>query len=726
MSTHPKDLSTELQEEPGLADVGGNADLCKSECESKKQAKKTWKAFLPATVIILAALAAYSNSFTGVFVFDDEGAILKNPTIKHLWPVWKMFDPPANGAAVQRRPVVNASLALNYAISGRNPWSYHLFNLTAHILVALLLFTILRRSMLMPLWHGQWKDAATPLALCIATVWAVHPLLTDAVTYVIQRTEVLAGLFYLLTLYCVIRSVDSVRSLQWQIAAVAACALAMGSKEAAISAPVVVLIYDRIFLSGSWREIFHRRLWLYIGLAATWTIILLVISQGKEGSAVFGEMAYRVVQYAMAQCGVICHYLRLCFWPAPLMIDYGYYTTQSAADIVPYLLIITGLLAATVLALHYQSWLGFLGVWFFAILAPSSSIIPLHQQIAAEKRMYLPSAAVVTLVVLGCFFAGRWCVRRNLFSVKTAKTIGYAMTLAVVVTLGVVTFERNTVYASVESIWIDALKKNPDNFRAKTDYSKVLIDLGRYDEAIKLCQEILDSWPTFLDAHCTYGSALFALGRYSEAAEQYEKVLAVKGDIPEYHYDYGNALYQLRRFEEAALQYELSLKLSPYSAETHNNLGMALSKRGQDEEALRHYQAAIELDPDFALPYRNYGNVLVGRGKTEEAIQLYQKAIAVDPADAENHNNLGSAFVRKGLIDEAIAEYKKTIELNPKFETAYGNLGAILAQQGQLDQAIEYFQKALELNPKNTMIQEFLKRASAQREQMRNNTGTGK
>ena len=158
-----------------------------------------------AGVIVLATVAAYCNSFTVPFLFDDIPLTVENPTIRRLWPIGPILLPPGHYAAVQRRPMINASLAINYAISGEKSWSYHAFNLAAHALAALVLFGIVRRTLLLPGGRERFGRAATPLAAAVALLWAVHPLLTDAVTYIIQRTEVFCGLFYLLTLYCTIR-----------------------------------------------------------------------------------------------------------------------------------------------------------------------------------------------------------------------------------------------------------------------------------------------------------------------------------------------------------------------------------------------------------------------------------------------------------------------------------------------------------------------------------------
>ena len=184
---------------------------------------------------------------------------------------------------MSRRPIVNLSLAVNYACGGTAVWGYHAFNLTAHVFAAWTLFAIVRRTLLSPRLRESFGSAAGPLALVATLIWTVHPLSTNAVTYVIQRTEVLAGLFYLLTLYCVIRGHVARRPWTWYVAAVAACLLAVGSKESAVSAPLVVMLYDRIFLAPSWREVFRRRCGLYVGLAATWGLTALLYWRSYTG-----------------------------------------------------------------------------------------------------------------------------------------------------------------------------------------------------------------------------------------------------------------------------------------------------------------------------------------------------------------------------------------------------------------------------------------------------------
>ena len=201
-----------------------------------------------AFVVVAAGLLAYHNSFQGPFIYDDVPSIPGNPHIRHLWPIWQAMSAPP-GSPVAGRPVVCLTLALNYAWGGLNVWGYHAFNLTIHLVSALVLFGILRRTFQGEKLRDRFGAVAVWLAGAIALIWEVHPLQTESVTYIVQRTESLMGLFLLLTLYGVLRSSQSSRPRVWQAAAIVSCALGMGSKEVMVSAPLIVLLYDRVFLA---------------------------------------------------------------------------------------------------------------------------------------------------------------------------------------------------------------------------------------------------------------------------------------------------------------------------------------------------------------------------------------------------------------------------------------------------------------------------------------------
>ncbi len=163
-----------------------------------------WIAWAAAIVIVVAGVTAYWNSFPGVFLFDDLYWV-GNPNIHQLWPPAHWLHPEINAGTVGGRPVVSLSLALNYAYGGTDVWGYHAVNLLIHILAALALFGLMRRTLLLPVLRPRFAAAATPIALATALIWTVHPLQTGAVMYIIQRNESLVCLFYLVTLYCVVR-----------------------------------------------------------------------------------------------------------------------------------------------------------------------------------------------------------------------------------------------------------------------------------------------------------------------------------------------------------------------------------------------------------------------------------------------------------------------------------------------------------------------------------------
>jgi len=453
---------------------------------------------LAAGLIALATLAVYGNSFKGVFVFDDLSGIMENASLRQLWPPGRPLSPPAGGDTVSGRPLLNLSLALNYAASGYAVWSYHAVNLAIHLGSALLLFGILRRTFRLPALPPAWAAGATPRAAAVALLWAVHPLQTESVTYVIQRAESLMGLLYLLTLYCMLRGASSARGTRWYLGAVLACLLGMASKEVMVSAPLIVLLYDRTFLAGSFRAAWRRRARWYVALAGTWLLLAwLVVASGHRGDTAGFQAGIRWWAYLGTQCGAIAHYLRLCVWPHPLVLDYGLGTARGIGAIAPYALLVGLLGLATAVALRRWPQVGFLGAWFFALLAPSSSVIPVTTELMAEHRMYLPLAAVLTGLVIAVYAAGQKLRRQGIMSPGTLTWLGRLAVLLAAVVLGALTWRRNGDYRSEASLWQDTVRYGPRNERALVNLGAILADAGQYDAALVQYQKALAIKPGY-------------------------------------------------------------------------------------------------------------------------------------------------------------------------------------------------------------------------------------
>jgi tetratricopeptide (TPR) repeat protein len=638
-------------------------------------------------LIILAACAAYHNSFSGPFVFDDIPAIVDNPSIRHLWPITRVMVAPLTSAGATGRPLVNLSLAVNYAWGGTNVVGYHVVNLLLHVAVALVLFSLVLRTLRLPSLKGRFEGKARPIALSIALLWTVHPLLSESVTAVILRTELIVSLFYLLTLYGVVRSCDSARRAFWYGWAIAACLLGMASKEVMATAPVMALLYDRVFLSGSFKKSLQRRGRLYLGLAATWLpLAYLVRSHGdRNATAGFGH-GVQWWAYALTQCRAIVRYLSLAIWPHGLVFDYGTEVVKTFTAVWPQACILLALLGATAYATIRRPKLGFAGCWFFGILAPSSSIVPIVTQTMAEHRMYLPLISVVVLAVVGIFS-------------KVSRNAGLTVVLVVASLLGWSTIHRNQVYRSAVSLWSDTVGKCPGNVRAYNELANALDAAGRNAEALANYDKALQLKPDYAMACYNKGESMLRTGQVAAALELFDRALRI---TPAYFKALklkGDALVQAGRSDAAIAAYEEALKLQPEDLGAANNLGNALLGAGRVSEAIERFAAVLRVDPRDAEAHSNLGYAFAKVGRMEMAIEHFYTAARLEPDSAEAHGNYAVALARAGRMTDAIGEYRKVLTLKPDDAVAYYSLGNAHAQSGELLQAVAAYEGALRSRP---------------------------
>jgi tetratricopeptide (TPR) repeat protein len=663
---------------------------------------------LAAGLLVLAGLAAYHNCFSGPFIYDDAPAILDNPSIHHLWPLWGPFFPAhGEGLTVEGRPMLNWSLALNYAISGTQVWSYHALNLAIHLLAGLTLFGIVRRTV-----RAYRPEAALFIGWTAALLWIVHPLQTEAVTYVIQRAESLMGLFFLLTLYGFIRSAEAgapAGQKRWAVLSVLACLGGMATKEVTATAPLLVLLYDRTFVAGSFGGAWRQRRKYYLALGATWVLLAaLVASTGgnRSGSAGFGT-GISWSAYALTQFPAIVTYLRLAVWPHPLVFEYGTFWV-TAADAWPYAVAVLALLGGTLLLLFgprsRQRWgpggqaVGFAGAWFFTILAPTS-LTPGTTQMIVEHRMYLPLAALTVLFALGVDAL----VRRG--RPAAAAAVGLA------VALGAATAERNRIYHTELSLWEDTAARRPENSRAHGNLADALISAGRTDDGLAQFAVALRLNPADAVANNNYGIALAALGRGDEAVGRFQTAVRSKPRYARAHFNLANALVRAGQFDPAIAAYRAAIALQPDFASAENNLGNALMHLGRIDEAIAHFQNAIQQEPDFPEADYDLANALAQAGRGAEAIPVFEQALRLRPDYAEAHINLGIALVRAQRLTEAVAQFRTGARLAPDSADARFNLANGLLLEGQAVEAIAEYRQALRLRPDYAAAHRNLERA---------------
>ncbi|MCX8037234.1 MAG: tetratricopeptide repeat protein [Candidatus Sumerlaeia bacterium] len=576
-----------------------------------------------AALIVMAICIAYSNSLSGEFIFDDLHSIPYNPTIRRLSRLDLVFSPPGEGVAVQNRPVVNLTLAINYALGGLRPSGYHLFNLGIHIVSALALFGIVRRTLLLPKFSDRFGSHSLAYAVPVALLWALHPLNTEAVTYIIQRTESLFSMFYLLTLYFCIRGHGSEgrQHWQWYGAAIAACLAGMGSKEAMVTAPVMVLLYDRVFVAGSWKEVFRRRWGLYAGLAATWLLLALILARasGARGGAAGFGFGMTWWEYARTQFWAICRYLRLTFWPAGFIVHYGTWIARTPAEIIPYAVVVAALAGGTLAAYFRWPWVGFLGTWFFVVLAPSSSIVPLVTQTVAEKRMYLPLAAIVTLVVFSAAAVGRRLLGLSALpeAVRRSRARAWAISATAVcsLVLGVLTLLRNHDYRSPLAIWDDPTRKRPDSAGAYLSRAAAYENLGEWDLEIADCNKALELLPNYADVYLNRGNAYLGKGDPNRAIADFTRAIELRPNYAQAYVNRGNAYADKGDNEAALADYSKALEINPLLAEAFNNRGLIYGQAGDYQRALEEYSRALAINPDHIEAHANRAVLLIAAGE---------------------------------------------------------------------------------------------------------------
>ena len=506
--------------------------------------------------IILATLAVYSVSLAAPFIYDDRVWITGNPFIHHLGSLGRVLFPPA-GSMVGGRPLLSLSFALNYAVSGSSPWSYHLANLAIHGGAALLVLGIVRRTLAYV--PGAFPGPADRLfpAFAAALLWGVHPIQTEAVTYVSQRAESLMGLFYLLALYAFARGLESPRERAWHATAVLACLLGMVTKEVMVTAPVVLLAYDRTFVSGSFGSALRARKGFYAALGLTW-LPLVVLSVGLRERGVGLGLGYSWWSYGFLEAWVVVHYLALSFWPFPLVLDHGTDLVGTVRDALPWACVLLVLVGAALVAFLRRSPTGFAAAWFLLILAPTSSVVPVAFQPMAEHRMYLPLAAVTASAAAWVWASAG---RRSVVPVLLAALL-----------LGAGAFMRNRDYRDEITIWKDTVLRVPSNERARLALGGALVRAHRDAEAGEQFGEALRIAPGDVEARLGLGIALLNLGRAQEALQQFEVIVPPKPYLSLLHLYKAKALDRLGRAAEADAEYRKTAELDPSGEETEKKL----------------------------------------------------------------------------------------------------------------------------------------------------------
>ncbi len=599
------------------------ADFDTSETVTAKS--HGWQVLLVFSVI---AVCLYWPSLQAPFIFDDGYNVSTNPHIKYLWP--------ADWLTKESRPVGQLSFALNYQFTGMSVAGFHLTNTGIHVLAAWILFLLL--SYVLPL---AGKDALDPkvariLGFAAALIWLVHPLNTQAVSYICQRYESLMGLFFLTTLYCLARGSQAETGFRkwWYLGALLVGSLGMGTKQVMVAILFVGPLFDRAFLAHTWREVGRQRGWIYAGLvpALIGTVYLdwqtlSRLSPDEFTSAGFGMTNLTPWKYLRSQSEVILHYIGLAILPRQLIFDYGWPVQRDLVRAgIAGAVVLTMLLGSAFVYLRRPRW-GIAGLSFFLILAPTSSCMPIAD-LAFEHRMYLPLISVC----VGVVFLGYAWLERLIATESIRQRCVISMTFIAVLLLGLRTYVRNEDYRQPVRLFAQCVQFNPMNPRA----------------------------------HDQLAGQLELLGLVDQAREQYVLSTKVRPSRP-YAYNFIGMIDAEKKDFASALEYfNKYWSLQPTNQRAGYSCGLCYMELGRDRESVAAFERVLEIKP-FDAAQRELAWVLATSADPNirdggRALELVQSLLESRSDDPRLLEVLAAAEAEVGNFDRASAFAENALE----------------------------------------------------------------
>ena len=559
------------------------------------------------TLLAFLGAALYSNTLQVPWYFDDFASIVDNPNIRNLDLAFQNLLAP--------RGLANLTFALNFHFGGIDTTGYHLVNILIHIITSGLVFLILKRV---------WKDSLL-LPFFGALVFLVHPLQTQAVTYIVQRMTSLSGLFFLLAIYLFLHASTILQGGSRLMSARHVCfyglsllsgALAVMLKQNAAVLPVALFLIGFFFPTVPRKSCWKLGVYLlpfvvvplWIGLSQLVLPVLggvahqgITGTQSQVGSGPITPMYYLVTEFT-----VFWIYIKLLFWPVGQALDYSYPIVKRLLSWPNFLAFggLLGLIALAVTLYRRRPLISFGIAWFFLTLSVESTIIPLDP--VFEHRLYIPMLGFVVVLI-------------DLLANRLSRKVLIITLTVLSLSLAACTWQRNALWNDPVAFYEDNLARAPWSERVNSSLAKTYIESGRYDDAF---------------------------------------VVLKRG-----------------------------LKINPYNVMLNDNLGTLYDLTGSPKQAIEALGRAIKYDPGYYRSYLNLGVVYAGQKEWVAAIEQYEKAINLKFEYEKAHYNLGVAYYMQGRLQESLQEFKIASDLMPDYASALYNLASVSIELGRVDSA---------------------------------------
>ena len=618
----------------------------------------------------------------GGFVWDDNIFIKVDPVreASGLWQIW--FAPSAIEKEGHYWPLVYTTFWLEHKLWGFDPTGYHIVNVLLHLANTLLLWHLLRRL-------------AVPGAWMVAAVFAVHPLHVESVAWVIERKDVLSGLFYFAAVLAYMRFVEQPRR-GWYAESLVLYAAGMLSKSIVVTLPVALLIWHwwkqgRVTSTDLWRLV----PFFAVGLVITVGDLSFYRSGGPA------SFDYSLADRMLIAARALWFYAGKLLWPSELAVIYPRWNIRVADPLAwGYLL---AAVALAVALWHFRHQLGrgpLAGALFFAVtLSPVLGFVDhgyMQYAFVADRFQYLAGIGVMAVVIgAAARLSGLW----------QKGVLGGAAVILVV--LGMLTWRQASIYRDDKTFCRHIIALNPQALNAHRHLGMALYEQGRYEEALGPAHIAVNQRPNYSKTHITLGNVLSALGRFEQAETHLRRAIALNPEAHKAHLSLGNVLYKQGRYAEALDAAQVAIEQDPEFSEAHSNLGAILSALGRFEQAETHLRRAIALNPAGRDAHHNLGAALHKQGRYAEALEAAQVAVEQDPEFSEAHSNLGAILSALGRFEEAETHLRHAIALNPQHIDPFRKLIEVLMPQGRYDEAIEALAQAVALAPASPQVAEL-------------------
>ena len=668
-----------------------------------------WYSPLHWLVLIPLGLAIYAQTFTFNFVFDDFYFIVNNPYIKsfgHVHYVWKVFP--------ETRAVGFYSFAFNYLINQLNPQGYHIFNFVIHLLATGLVWAT--ATVLFKIAGGLSRDYQE-LPFVIAVLFLVHPCQTQAVTYISQRFESMATVFYLGTIYCYLCARISSSQTQ-KVLLFTGCAglaiLGIFTKEVVVTIPLMILAVELILLKRKSLNLKKSSSGLFLLITILGVIFVLLFMKmvktdfikeyflfSAPSSSHDGDII-TAGKYVLTQMRVFLTFIRLLILPINQNLDYDYPLSTGLVN-PPFTLAglcLISFIAFLIVRLR-SKWpliafgLAWILITFSINTAPRVDVI-------FEHKLYLISFG---------FFLSTVCA---LSTVIKDRKILFGFLVILIAALSIVSYKRNQVWQNPLTLWQDVVQKSPHKARPYNGLGVAWDKQGDFIQALFNYNKAIELNPTYADAYNSRGNLYSKQGDFTKALSDYDKAISLS---PGFVYPYsgrGDIYAKQNDFTQALSDYSKVITLSPDHARAYSSRGGIYVKQGNLTQALLDYSKAIEISPDDADAHNNRGIIYSREGKFAQAVSDFTRAIEINPNDADNYYNRGLAYSQEGRCVQAILDFTQGIHINPGASGWYYNRAVLYYQLKKYDRAWRDVDKAQSLGEKiNPQFLEALRKVSS-------------